>query len=805
MRQLMYPPSEELSETSLRDLWDGLRRHRWLIAGITVLCIALAGVVLALSTPLYESEASLRIESEDRESALLANLPDIADVALPTLGSNEIDTELGVLRSRRIAEAVVDSLDLHVELLSPRVIRDSVLQVLSAPHDAREGTYTYERRADGSYALVEIDAEPGTPRTERAAVGEPVQLGGVTVAFTDELAGTDHDRVRIQVHPFHRRVEELRDELKIDKQEGRSQLVEIAYRAPHPRLAAAVVNSLVDTYVEYTSATSHQDLRRRVETLTSQVAEYRQQLRGAEEALRDFRSEYRIVDAEEQAVQQVEILAELTITREEAVIERQALRTLLEEIQQQEGSSEVSPYRQLTAFPSFITNQGVQSMLESLHELENARSELLLRRTRQNADVRRVEARIDDVEQQLYRLATDYLHTLDNQIASADASLARFGTQMEALPDQALEYARLLREAELMSEVYLTLQARLKEAEVQYAVAPQEVRVIDAGLAPREPVSPRPLVTLILATVLGLMLGLTAAVAREAVDTTVRSQWEAEDAASGIPVVGMIPHMRLSGGRLGRLRTRWQRRLLPSATGRVEASEALVNRQDAEHGAAEAFRALRASIASSGPVASPRVVVLTSARGGEGKSLSSANLAISLANQGERVLLVDADLREGALYRLLGGAASPGLADVLGGEMNLTAALQHVDLENPGGASLAFLSSGSHNRNPSALLSPETLGKFLDEARTLYDRIIVDAPAAHRVADGALVGALADAVLLVVRSGVTDKRLLHQTVTRLQRMQVPVSGIILNDVDVAGTEYHALPAPFEVDRRGAAG
>jgi capsular exopolysaccharide synthesis family protein len=691
---------------------------------------------------------------------------------------------------------VVDSLDLQVEVLRPRIARDSVLRVLRAPREAPPGTYTYERSADGAYRLVSHDARPGTPRTERATVGEPVQLGAVTVAFVPELSGTRFDRIVIEVHPFYRRVEDLREDLQIDKQEGRSQLVEVSYRTSHPRLAAEVVNLVVNNYVEYTSATSHQDLRRRVETLTEQVAAYQQELRGAEEDLRDFRSAFQIVDAEEQAVQQVRILAEVKIGREEAAIERHALLSLLDEIQADTGSSEVSPYRKLSAFPSFITNDGIQSMLQSLNDLENARSQLLVRRTPQNADVRQLDSRINDIERQLFRLATNYLNTLEDQIASADASLARFGAEIETLPDQELEYARLLREAELMSEVYLTLQARLKEAEVQYAVAPEEVRVIDSGLAPLEPVSPRPLVTMLLATVLGLMVGVAAAVGREAVDTAVRSQWEAEDAAGGIPVVGMIPHLRLSSGRLQRLRTGWRNRLLPSAATEVLSGAALLRRGDADPGAAEAFRALHASISAGGSPPSPTVVVLTSTRPGDGKSLSAANLAISLARQGDRVLLVDGCLRDGTLYQLLGGAPSPGLAEVLAGRKNVAEALQQVDLDHPDGSSLEFLSCGSWPTSPSELLSRERVARFLAEVRGLYDRVIIDAPAVHRVADGALLGALADAVLLVVRSGATDRRLLQQTVTRLQRMRVPVNGLILNDVDLAGAEYHALPSPF---------
>lgn len=790
MDRLTYPGGPASKDTSLRDLLDGVRRHWRLVATVTAGVLVLAGLFLLLTPKRYESEAALRIEFEDPQSSLLASLPDIADVALPSLGGDAIDTELGVLRSRRIAEAVVDSLDMHVTAVRPRIHRDSVFTVLDAPREIRGGVYRYERESDGTWSLASFRTKSRTRPDPTARIGEPLSLGEVTVALSPELADSPFDRVRIRVEPFWDAVEDLRETLRVEQQEGRSQLVELKYRSPHPVHSAAVVNAIIDDYVEYTTSMSHRDLRRRVETLREQVTDYRVQLSAAEEALRDYSRDYRIVNAEEQGIAQVEMLAELTITREEAAIERQALLTLLSEIRADEGADGVSPYRKLTAFPSFITNQGIQSMLQTLSALENARSELLVRRTPENQDVRRLDERIEEIEGQIYRIATDYLGTLENQIRSADASLSRFEGRLEEIPDQALEYARLAREAELMSELYMMLQVRLKEAEVQYAIAPEEVRVVDRGIAPLEPAWPRPAVTMLLATVMGLLLGVAGAVAREAVDTTVRSQEEVEAASAGIPVVGMIPHLKLPGARASRLRAPWRRALPPAGGGGVGVAGAGGGEPA---GAAEAFQALRASLAGE---RGPRLLVVTSPREGDGKTLSATNLAASLARKGERVLLVDGDLRGGALHRLMGVEGRHGLADLITGRADLPGAVHRVMVEDGDGVSLDLLPAGSAGRTPTELLSPERLGPVLERLRERYDRIIIDTPALHRVADAVVLGGLADAVLLVVRAGVTDRRLVQRTVTQLRRMEVPLGGIVLNDVDGGGGEYHALPSPL---------
>jgi polysaccharide biosynthesis transport protein len=799
MPQQIGPPSGDLSTpTSFREIWGGLRRHRWLILACTALSVAAVTVIIALATPQYESQATLRIITEQPQSSLLSRLPPgLADMAGPSLpGGDDLDTEIGVLRSRRIAAAVVDSFSLQVALVAPAVPREAVLQVVRAPHDAVAGEFELERTGDGRYAVSASRTRAPVQLPASVAAGETFALGGVTLLLNPR--GTLPERIRVVISPFYEVVDRFREDLRVQQQEGRSRLVEVSYRHPDPQLAAAVVNSTVDNFVRYRTSASHSDLRHRVQTLREQVATYEVQLREAEEQLRGYRETHRIVAPEEEAIQQVRMLAEVQSGREQALIERQALGSLLNEIAAGGGRSGESPYRRLAAFPSFFSNQGVQTILESLITLEEARSELLLLRTPENAEVRRMDARIAELEQQLHRLAVDYVRSLDSRIASADASLARSGTSLQAVPQRELEFARLFREQQLLNEVYLGLQARLKDAEVQYATAPEQVRVIDPALPGDHPVFPRPLVMLILATVFGTMVGVMAAVAREATDTRLRTQWEVESVTGGIPVVGMIPRMSSPAHPVGwreRLAWRWRSTPLLGRGGSVPTHTPLVTRDEPQHGAAEAFRVLRTSIGVNGGGEIPRVLVITSPLPGDGKSTSSANLAISLAQQGLRVLLIDADLRAGSLHGVLGAHRSPGLAQLLDGTHSLAEALQELDLQGPRPPVLHFVASGSASGNPAEDLSSPAMHRLLEEARAQYDRIIVDTPALQVAADGAVLGGLADSALLVVRSGSTDRGSLFQAVTRLRRLHVPIGGVILNDMSPADS-YAGDPTAY---------
>jgi capsular exopolysaccharide synthesis family protein len=408
--------------------------------------------------------------------------------------------------------------------------------------------------------------------------------------------------------------------------------------------------------------------------------------------------------------------------------------------------------------------------------LEDERSALLLRFTPENEQVRRTGQRIQELEIQLYRLAIGYLRSLDNKIAAADDALARSGRELAEVPARENQFGRLARDQGLLNETYMLLQKRLKEAEIQNATDPGDVLVVDPGLVPENPVSPRPAVNLVLGTMLGLMLGVAAALGRELMDTKVRSRSDATNATGGLPLLGTIPRIRLSPG-------------VANGNGRrrkvtTKPSEALlVTKREPRNPASEAFRALRTNISFAQDGGVPQVLVVTSASLGDGKSTSSANLAIAFAQQGSRTLLIDADLRQGLLHHTLGGPQEPGLSHLLLGRASLAEAVRQVKV-GEAGVDLHFLPCGSFPSSPAELLGSERMHRLLEEMRSRYDAVIFDAPPLNSVTDAAVLGRMADATLVVVRTGSTDRDALQEATAQLSRLRVPMAGIILNDFDI---------------------
>lgn len=781
--------SDRSQETSLQELWSTVSRNRRTVLGITLAVVVLTGVISVLVSPVYESEAVVRIDAEDTKSKLFSALGPLGEMSgmggLSSLAESEIDTEMGVLRSRRVATEVADSLGLVVRVIEPETRGPGSVRVVGEARDTVGGTFVLRRTGDGDYRLsasLLTFRHPPLPR--RVREGEPFRIGGTTLVLRP-AGGDPPGAIRFRLSSYQEMLRELDKRLKVETQASGSKLVEVKYRNTDPEVAAAVVNGIVDTYLAYRLGTDRSDSRRMIDTLREETARYALQLRQAEDRLQGFQQTNLVIAPEDQATAQIERAAEIQVNRDVLEVERDALAVLLEDVRRHAAApGEPSPYRRLASFPTFVSNPGVQDVVRILNELENQRNALLSRRTEENVDVRTLDERISQLDLQLHRLGTNYLRGLENQIASSNAALARFEREIAAVPALEVEYTRLLRERELLSEIYVAMQARLEEAQVQDAIDEREVRVIDYGLVPEEPVFPKPLVNVVLATVLGLMIGLSLVMGREMVTTRIRTRSDAELAAAGVPVLAVIPPARPAPDREnGNGRGRLARFPWISSNGHHAPSRGLVTALDDMHPAAEAYRSLLTTLSYETGGEGVDVVSVTGPEADSAAPRVAANLAVTLARHGSRTLLIDAWPGSPApLHRLFELDAGPGLAGVLAGAP-VGDAVRAAALDG-GAARLDVLTAG----DPGAArrsLRRATLEPVISAARGEWDSIVVVAPPLDVSADATVIGKVADTTLLVARNGSTTQEALEAAATRLRRAEVAVGGLVLDDTPAA--------------------
>jgi tyrosine-protein kinase Etk/Wzc len=423
--------------------------------------------------------------------------------------------------------------------------------------------------------------------------------------------------------------------------------------------------------------------------------------------------------------------------------------------------------------------------LKSLGEAESERSALLGKRTPEDPDVQNLTARITELQSQLRDFAATYLQGLSNQVGSLDAVLARSSADLRAVPAKEIEYARLARQSKVLEDIFTLLQTRLKEAQIAAAVEDPSVRVIDPAVPPLKPIRPRMAFNLAAALVLGLIMGFGVAFGREHMDDTIHTREELQALTSGAPVLGLIPNIDEVLAQNAPSRTVFNR--MTQQTVPLDDSPAghfarrLVTNRDPRSPISEAFRSLRTNITFSRSDRTPKVLVFTSPTPGDGKSTTAANLAVTLAQQDLRTLLIDADMRRGALHTTFGAAREPGLSNLLLGRATLDETITHATV----GASstIDFMATGTMPPNPAELLGSPRMRALLETLDSRYDAIIIDAPPLNLVTDAAILGTSADGVLMVARAGITERRALMFALDQLSAVHAPLIGAVLNDID----------------------
>ena len=781
---LHHDAYEEISVASLIAL---VRRH-WLLMGlILALSVVAAFLLTRMMTPVYGASTTLYFAERQGSVPALDILNQMEN------GNNEVTTEMEVMRSRALAGAVSDSLGMQARIIDPiGTTTSQYLQVVRTDPLAKTRSFRFKERNPGSFDV--IDVETGA-RASSASVGQEFSFGNISAVL---LPSADNLReFEVQVRSRASAVKALLAHLSVARPNRAASVVQISYTGQDRVETKTVPDVLAAKYLEWRSSLRKSGDRSTVEFLRRQIDTISSQLYAAEESLRRFRENNQVVDLPTQAQTQVQRMAALEAQRNDINMQRASLKSLIGDVKSGSADSRTgSPYRQLMAFPGLMTSANPAiPLLQTLTDLEQKRSDLLVRRTPNDPDVQALTQQISSIEKQITAVVDTYLKGLDEQAAALSKTVAQFHGQVDEVPRREMEFARLDRNATGLTQIYTMLQTRLREAQIAEAVDDGAVRVVDPAALPTAPIAPRPGRNLFLGGLLGLLLAFGAALLRERLDDTIHTKEEVE-LISAAAVLALIPHI----GEADRAKyfQRWARvrRNQISRTNRqlldgVENGNRLLLK-DAQSVASEAFRKLRTNITFARPDSPPRVLIFTSPAPGDGKSTSIMNLAIALVQQGKRVIVLDCDMRRGGLHKLLGGAQTPGLSEILVGQAELESAIQALALASFG--TVDILATGVIPPNPAELLASPRFRALVEALRPSYDAILLDSPPINLVTDAAIIGRETDGAVVVARAGKTTRGELAHAIGQLRQVQVPVTGMVLNDFSArhhAGYHSHS--------------
>lgn len=492
----------------------------WTAAGAL---IALVMLWTFTATPRYRSAALLQVQPQESSSGLSDALASVPGGALLGLSRDGLETEMGVLRSRRVIDAVIDSLALTVRRSAPHGSRDSVVQVRLVEGVEPEGILIFTREDAGTYRVSAKTLRPELPLPASLAPGDSFVVGNVQIRLLPGV-GDAARRFTLQLKPRFSARRALLDRLEMLRPSTGAQLIAVTLDDADPVIAARALEILIGEYIRYTSRAAGGDARATADELRRQLDTLTRALSASEEKVRRYQERTGLVVPEEQAAAQVKRYAVLRGQVDALAVERDALSRMLGIVRERSADGTLTgAYRQLATFPTLISNRAIQDLLVALTELENDRSALLLLRSAQNADVRQLTDRITEIEQQLQQLGTQYLEALDGQLTPLRSSLAQIDAELLALPEQQMALVRLLREQKILGEGYIALEKQVRQTEILDAIRRDAIRVVDAPVAahPDDPQFPKPAVHLVLAFVLGLsvagaIIALRSAVVREA-------------------------------------------------------------------------------------------------------------------------------------------------------------------------------------------------------------------------------------------------------------------------------------------------
>ena len=555
----------------------------------------------------------------------------------------------------------------------------------------------------------------------------------------------------------------------------KSEVLEIRFRSSDPELAAKVVNTLTASYMQHNFMTRFEATMQASSWLQQRLSDLKNNVEASQQKLADYQAKANIIGADETDNLAISDLTDsskqLTDAEADRIMKEAKYRLA------QSGNPELI---------GTILPDSVLPVLRSQEvDLKNQLAQLTPKFGPNYPKVIQLNNQIAQLDASLKKETSDIQERFRTEYESArqteDQLRASVGKKkQEAFSESAKfsQYDILKNEVVSGRNLYEDLLRKLNEAGIAAGLRSTNVDVIDPATTPTDPVLPNPTLFMVIGLFGGIVLGVGAAFVREAVDQTIGSPDEAEEITSSA-MIGLIPHFALDApGKRGAMNA-----LAPAASATGPGVPIAAERPSSRF--AEAFRALRTSLLLCNPGSAPRVIMITSAQPGDGKSTVCVNLSAVLAQGGAKVLLVDGDLRRGNLAQRLKLNTATGLSECLAGGASWREQVHRL----PNIEGLWVLGGGHRPPNPGDLITSTTMEALVEEWKREFDHIVIDTPPVVAVTDGVVLSRNADAVVLIARAGITGRHPLHQARSLLANVSAKVVGVVVNDFDPKSKSY----------------
>jgi polysaccharide biosynthesis transport protein len=560
-----------------------------------------------------------------------------------------------------------------------------------------------------------------------------------------------------------------------------SRLIQVQFEAEDPQLAATVVNAHLQNFVEQNFRSKYDATTRASNWLSAELEELRIKVEKSEDARIAYERQNQIWQIDEKQDITTQKLADLSRAETEAQTDAA----------QKEALYRMAVSGNVDALPAARNNEVISGLVRRKSDLDEAYADALDQYGPNFPKVVRLEAQRKEVVDNLASARKVMVESVEIEFNTAKShvellqeALDKQKAEANDLAEKLVQYHILQHDAESNKQLYDGLLQKLKEAGITAGLRSSNIRVVDPALAPTSPSRPQKARNIMLAVLVGLVGGIGLALFREYLDNTVKSPDDVES-LTGLPSLAVVPSLPGLPNTQRRL-SRFARQNSPeSASGpRVE----MLSYVQPKSQISEAFRALRTSLLLSQADHPPQVILVTSALPREGKTTAAVNLAVTLAQLGDRTVLVDSDMRKPGIRRALNltGGKELGLSSYLAG----VSTLDEVLMPHPTISNFVALTTGPVPPSPADLLSSHRMREAITDLRHRFKFVVIDSPPVMAATDAVILSALTDGVLLVVRSGETPKEAFTRTRDLLAAVKCRLLGVVLNAVDSSAPDYY---------------
>lgn len=682
-------------------------KHRFLILGAVVAALVLGVIATLLTTPTYTATASIQI---DREATRVLDTAGVDPAESMVQGVEFFETQYGLLRSRTLAERVIDSLGL----------------------------------ASSDAFLTQMGVTPPTT--------------------TDGSTAQTSARRREMV------LRAVQDNLSVSPVRG-SRLATVSFNSPNAQLSARVANAFAQNFIQSNLDRKFESTAYVRQFLEERIAQTKGKLEDAERELVAYAQGQQIVtltDAGASGGGQ-SLAANNLITLNAALAQARAGRVAAQEKWRQAQSASAM------SLPEVLQNGAIQDLNQERAKLNAEYQQKLAVYQPDFPEMLQLKAQIDELTSQIGTIASNIRSSIRGQYLVAANQERSLQNQVSGLTrdvldlrDRSIEYNILQREVDTSRTLYDGLLQRYKEVGVTGGVTANNISIVDQATPPNTPSGPKMLLNLAIALLLGLGLGVLGALLIEVLDETLATPDDVEQKL-GLPVLGVVPL-------LGKEET-------PLA--------ALANIRS---GFAEAYYSLRTALQFSTADGAPPSLLVTSSQPSEGKSTTAYAVALNLSRIGRRVLLIDGDLRNPSLHRLLGANNDSGMSNLLSGSADLAA----VTRKGAAGE-ISFITSGPLPPNPAELWGSDRLRQILEQAAVDFDHVVIDGPPVLGFADAPLLASAVAGTVFVLESRNTRRGQARGALRRLLVGRGRLLGLVLTKFNTSTAKYGGYGYDYAYD------